>query len=316
MISSVSSRVGFWTARALSTAQKSAYIAQAPSLYSISRLMSSEATKTESPATAKDSAESAIGASSSSSKQAETGSATQSPKDAVEGQIAEAPKGRQSPTARRKNKSLLPAIDNVGQNAYGWQNISLPEPITIPTVAEPEAKHNDLVCKLEFRGFMPDHLDFVSYFARYSAHVAGIPCDPVIHLRTNTQRWAVNKGPFVHAKTKELFERKTYKRLLQLYDASPETIELFVDYINKSLPAGVDMKVIHYEWQKLGFVSDWKLTAQEAEEVLFQDRVAAKSNELLAEMMKQKGGQKKSPAKVESSGKNAETSGKKAKASK
>ncbi|KAL2920086.1 28S ribosomal protein S10, mitochondrial [Polyrhizophydium stewartii] len=125
--------------------------------------------------------------------------------------------------------------------------------LDVPPIAEPKRTHNQLVCNLELSGFMPDHLDFVAYFARHAAKALKMPTSDTIHLKTAINRWFTNKGPFVHAKTKEIFERKTYHRLIQAFDASPETITAWVKYVNESLPPGVDLKVERFEWEPLGF---------------------------------------------------------------
>ncbi|KAJ1554965.1 mitochondrial 37S ribosomal protein rsm10 [Cladochytrium tenue] len=96
---------------------------------------------------------------------------------------------------------------------------------------------------------MPDHAEFVSYFARYAAHVRRIPTsERIIHLATKTEKWHVTRGPFVHDKTKDVFERKTYRRLIQLFNADDAVVDDWVSYVNSNLPAGIDMKVERFEW--------------------------------------------------------------------
>ncbi|KAI8896756.1 hypothetical protein BC833DRAFT_596232 [Globomyces pollinis-pini] len=100
---------------------------------------------------------------------------------------------------------------------------------------------------------MPDHLDFVSYFARYSGQQMRMPTSEVIHLQTKVAKWHVNKGPFVHAKSKEVFERKTYRRLVQVFDTHPSTVSQWIKYVNENLPSGVDMQVERFEWKPLDY---------------------------------------------------------------
>jgi ribosomal protein S10 len=127
----------------------------------------------------------------------------------------------------------------------------------IPTeIPEPKATHNRLVCKMVLQGFMDDHLNFVAYFARLAGHKMGMPTSQVIHLPTKTQKWHVNKGPFVHAKTKEVFERKTYSRLIQVFDSHPDTVKQWIKYVNDNLPSVIDLKVSRFEWESIGFVDD------------------------------------------------------------
>jgi ribosomal protein S10 len=82
---------------------------------------------------------------------------------------------------------------------------------------------------------MPDHVDFVAYFAQYAAHARDIPTsEKVIHLPTQTKKWHVTKGPFVHDKSKEIFEQKKYKRLVQAFDADPEVVRDWVSVFSFS----------------------------------------------------------------------------------
>ncbi|KAJ3124709.1 Phosphoglucomutase-2 [Nowakowskiella sp. JEL0407] len=119
---------------------------------------------------------------------------------------------------------------------------------SIPKLPTPQPTHNNISCKLEFQGFMPDHLDFYAYFARYSAHALGLPCSPIIHLPTATKRWTIVKGPFVHAKSKENFEQKTHKRSVELFDANEDMREKWIEYVEKNLPDGVDLKIVRFDW--------------------------------------------------------------------
>jgi hypothetical protein len=60
----------------------------------------------------------------------------------------------------------------------------------------------------------------------------------------------------VHAKTKEVFERKTYSRLIQVFDSHPDTVKQWIKYVNDNLPSGIDLKVSRFEWESIGFVDD------------------------------------------------------------
>jgi hypothetical protein len=56
------------------------------------------------------------------------------------------------------------------------------------------------------------------------------------------------KSPFVHAKSKEIFEKRTYTRSIQLYDANPLSVRDLAAFVNRNLPAGVDMQVDLFEY--------------------------------------------------------------------
>ncbi|RKO97238.1 hypothetical protein CXG81DRAFT_2575, partial [Caulochytrium protostelioides] len=98
-----------------------------------------------------------------------------------------------------------------------------------------------LSATLELSGFMPDHLDVMAYAMRYFATTLTIPTSPVIHPKSDLERWSVVRGHFVHGKSKEAFERLVHKRVVQCYDATPEVIDALVKYTAKHLPPGVDL---------------------------------------------------------------------------
>ena len=70
---------------------------------------------------------------------------------------------------------------------------------------------------------------------RVGARVSG-----PIPLPTRTQRWTVLRSPHIDKKSREQFELKTHKRVIDIVQATAKTIES----LNKlSLPAGVDIKI-------------------------------------------------------------------------
>ncbi|RKP26606.1 ribosomal protein S10 domain-containing protein [Syncephalis pseudoplumigaleata] len=112
--------------------------------------------------------------------------------------------------------------------------------------------HGHVVCNLHFRSFSPNVMDFYTDFTRRAAAAFGIPCSGTVFLPTKTEKWTVLRSPFVHKKAQENFERKHHKRLLQLKDASPETIARLLAYIERTCPAGIGVKVTTWEHESLG----------------------------------------------------------------
>ena len=61
-----------------------------------------------------------------------------------------------------------------------------------------------------------------------------------IPLPTRIERFTVNRSPHIDKKSREQFEIRTHKRLIDIMQATAKTIEA----LNKlSLPAGVDIKI-------------------------------------------------------------------------
>ncbi|KAI8994475.1 ribosomal protein S10 domain-containing protein [Pilobolus umbonatus] len=109
--------------------------------------------------------------------------------------------------------------------------------------------HNIPVCNLQFRGYIPQKLDFYADFARRAAYHLGMPCSGTIPLPTQRSRWTVIRSPFVHKKSQENFERRTHKRLIQIKDADPEVVDRWLKYLTMNAPSGIGMRAsrIHYE---------------------------------------------------------------------
>ena len=61
-----------------------------------------------------------------------------------------------------------------------------------------------------------------------------------VPLPTEKSRYTVLKSTFVHKDSREQFEMKIHKRIIDIIDPKPKTIE---DLMNLNLPSGVDVEV-------------------------------------------------------------------------
>jgi len=61
-----------------------------------------------------------------------------------------------------------------------------------------------------------------------------------IPLPTKRRVITVNKSPHVDKKSREQFEIKTHKRLIEIYNSKPQTIDALTKL---DLPAGVDIEI-------------------------------------------------------------------------
>lgn len=64
--------------------------------------------------------------------------------------------------------------------------------------------------------------------------------------------WTVLKGPFVHKKNQENFERRVHKRAIKAYDADPEVVERWIKYLESHTMGGVGMRIIRWERVQVG----------------------------------------------------------------
>ncbi|EJS44258.1 rsm10p [Saccharomyces arboricola H-6] len=108
-------------------------------------------------------------------------------------------------------------------------------------------KYGDLVADIQLRSYDNENLDFYSDFILRTGYYLGIPLTGPKPLPTRRERWTVIKSPFVHAKSKENFERHTHKRLFRAWDANPEVLQLLISYITKHSMAGIGMKCNFFE---------------------------------------------------------------------
>ena len=61
-----------------------------------------------------------------------------------------------------------------------------------------------------------------------------------IPLPTRRQRWTVLRSPHIDKKSREQFELRTHKRLIDIVDSRPQTIDALTKL---DLPAGVDVEI-------------------------------------------------------------------------
>ena len=77
--------------------------------------------------------------------------------------------------------------------------------------------------------------DIVETAKRTGARVAG-----PIPLPTSISRYTVLRGPHVDKKSREQFETRIHKRLIDIMDTTPQTID---SLMKLDLPAGVEVEI-------------------------------------------------------------------------
>jgi len=71
--------------------------------------------------------------------------------------------------------------------------------------------------------------------ARYDATIHG-----PIPLPTEIKKYTVNRSSFIDKNSREQFEMRTHKRLIDILSPNPKTID---SLMNLSLPSGVDIEI-------------------------------------------------------------------------
>ena len=77
--------------------------------------------------------------------------------------------------------------------------------------------------------------DIINTAKRTGAKVRG-----PIPLPTRFEKFTVNKSPHVDKKSREQFEIRTHKRLLEIIDPTPQTVDALMKL---ELPTGVDVQI-------------------------------------------------------------------------
>lgn len=87
-----------------------------------------------------------------------------------------------------------------------------------------------------------DHaiIDTASKTIIEAAEKTGALVSGPIPLPTHIQKITVNKSTFVHKDSREQYEVRTHKRLIDITESTPKTID---SLSNLSLPAGVDVEI-------------------------------------------------------------------------
>lgn len=110
-----------------------------------------------------------------------------------------------------------------------------------------EIKYGNLKCDIQLRAYEPSNLILFADFIQRCAYYLGIPMTGPKPLPTRRERWTVIKSPFVHAKSKQNFERHTHKRLLRCWDCNDKVLQILIANIVKYSIAGVGVKCNFYK---------------------------------------------------------------------
>jgi len=100
------------------------------------------------------------------------------------------------------------------------------------TTTKNKKKHTE---RLEAKKFDQSTREIVETAKRTGADVAG-----PIPLPTTINRWTVLRSPHVDKKSREQFEMRTHKRLIDILEPTPDTVDALMKL---DLPPGVDVEI-------------------------------------------------------------------------
>ena len=110
-------------------------------------------------------------------------------------------------------------------------------PIKKKAVQETEIK---LKLRVKLRAFDHKVIDLsarqiIETALRYGAEILG-----PVPLPTQTHKYTVNRSSFVHKDSREQYEMRVHKRLIDIVKPNPRVIDALM---NLNLPAGVDIEI-------------------------------------------------------------------------
>ncbi|KAJ0116417.1 hypothetical protein J7T55_007397 [Diaporthe amygdali] len=131
-----------------------------------------------------------------------------------------------------------------------------------------EAKYNLPSCNLQLRSYSVRPLESFCDFALRAAYYLGLPAYGPTPLPKIIQRWTVPKSSFIFKKSQENFERITRRRLIQIRDGHPETVQIWLAFLQKHQQAGVGMKANVWEFSSLDVAKELDQAYEEAKPII------------------------------------------------
>jgi len=95
------------------------------------------------------------------------------------------------------------------------------------------------------------NVEFFADFALRAAYYLGLPAKGPVPLPRITERWTVPRANFIFKKSQENFERITLRRLVQIQDGHPDTVKVWLGFLEKYQYHGVGMKANVWEFEGL-----------------------------------------------------------------
>jgi tryptophanyl-tRNA synthetase len=123
-------------------------------------------------------------------------------------------------------------------------------------------------CNLQLRSYSVRNLEFFCDFALRAAYYLGLPAFGPVPLPRKVQRWTVPKSTFIFKKSQENFERITLRRMIQIRDGNPETVQLWLAFLQKHAYYGIGMKANVWEFSKLGVGKEMDKSLEQTEKLM------------------------------------------------
>lgn len=113
------------------------------------------------------------------------------------------------------------------------------KPLT-PTSESSENEESHPRIRIKIRAYDNKIIDQSTRTIIETARKSGARISGPIPLPTEKNRYTVMKSSFVHKNARDQYEIRTHKRLIDILDPTPKTIDVLT---NLNLPAGVDVEI-------------------------------------------------------------------------
>jgi small subunit ribosomal protein S10 len=135
-------------------------------------------------------------------------------------------------------KTIATASGGVPQKA--GKAVKTPKTPKTSLKKEKEVVGGKVILRIRVRAYESKILDasikqIMDTALRYDANIVG-----PVPLPTEIKKYTVNRSPFIYKNTREQFEIRVHKRLIDIINPNAKTVESLT---NLSLPSGVDIDV-------------------------------------------------------------------------
>jgi len=118
-----------------------------------------------------------------------------------------------------------------------WIGVGVKSPMATKKPAEEEAKPR---IRVKIKAYDHKVIDRSARQIAETAERTGAEIAGPVPLPTQIRKYTVNKSTFVHKDSRDQYEMRLHKRLIDIFNPTPKTIDSLT---NLDLPAGVDVEI-------------------------------------------------------------------------
>ena len=162
-------------------------------------------------------------------------------------------KANQPTPFRRETEPLTPEQEEKLEEKKLWEE-HLPEDVRDVYLAPKKlhAPYGIKCAQIQIRGWYRPPVEFMADFCVRAAYYFGLPCTGPVPLPRKIERWTTIRSPFIYKKQQEVFERRTFARLVTVKDGHPDVVEMWLSYCVRNQFFGTGMKAHLFSYDYVG----------------------------------------------------------------